>query len=278
MPKVEPWVGTGTEHRSDLTEQQQGILLTDVTIRRGGRAALDGVSLRLSEARVGLVGRNGSGKSTLARAIKGLLAPDTGSVRVHGHDPARRTRESVACVGFLFQNSDHQILCPTVAEEIGFGLVEFGTPRAEADARARALLAAHHVADWAERPVAALSEGQRRLVCLLAVLVMGPRVLVLDEPYAGLDIPTRLRLARFIAALPQQVLVVGHDAADFEGFDRILWLEGGRIEQDGPPAEVLPAFIAAMHRLADMDADAERPGGGGDDEKDSKREMTPWVA
>lgn len=234
---------------------QTGILLSDVTVRRGGRTALDAVSVALAEQRIGLVGRNGSGKSTLARVVKGLLKPDAGQVRVHGLDPAARTRESVGCVGFLFQNSDHQILCPTVAEEIAFGLVEFGTPRSQADDRARALLAEHGVAEWAARPVAALSEGQRRLVCLFAVLVMAPRVLVLDEPYAGLDIPTRLRLARFIAGLPQQVLVIGHDAEDFAGFDRILWLEAGRIEQDGPPAAVLPAFVAAMHRLA-ADPDA----------------------
>lgn len=243
--------------------EQDAIHLTDVTVTRGGLTALAGVTLRLHERRIGLVGRNGSGKSTLARVVKGLLKPDAGTVRVWGLDPAQRTREAVGCVGFLFQNSDHQILCPTVAEEIGFGLVEFGTPRAEADARARALLAEHGVGSWAERPVAALSEGQRRLVCLLAVLVMGPRVLVLDEPYAGLDIPTRLRLARFIATLPQQVLVIGHDADDFTGFDRILWLEAGRVERDGPPAEVLPAFVAAMRRLADVPED---------------REAAPWVA
>ncbi|GAA0600290.1 ABC transporter ATP-binding protein [Caenispirillum bisanense] len=247
----------------------QGVELTDVTVRRGGQVALAAVSLALGERRIGLVGRNGSGKSTLARLVKGLLKPDAGCVRVHGLDPAARSREAVACVGFLFQNSDHQILCPTVVEEIAFGLVEFGTPRREAEDRARALLADHAVADWAARPVAALSEGQRRLVCLLAVLVMGPRLLVLDEPYAGLDIPTRLRLARFIAGLPQQVMLIGHAAEDFAGFDRILWLEAGRVERDGPPETVLPAFLAAMHRLAGL---------GDLRDADGTAEATPWVA
>lgn len=270
MPKVGAIFQQPAERTEDrVSSAGQGVELTDVTVRRGGHVALAAVSLALSESRVGLVGRNGSGKSTLARLVKGLLKPDAGRVRVHGLDPAARSREAVACVGFLFQNSDHQILCPTVVEEIAFGLVEFGTPRREAEDRARTLLAAHHVADWAARPVAALSEGQRRLVCLLSVLIMGPRLLVLDEPYAGLDIPTRLRLARFIAGLPQQVMLIGHAAEDFAGFDRILWLEAGRVERDGPPEVVLPAFVAAMHRLAGL---------GDLSQADGAAEATPWVA
>lgn len=190
---------------------EESIVLERVTLRRGGRVALDDLSLRVTERRVAIVGRNGSGKSTLARLVKGLLTPESGRVAVFGRDPAKRDRRAIADVGFLFQNSDHQILCPTVVEEIAFGPVELGVPRAEAATRARAILDQNGIADWAERPVAALSEGQRRLVCLLAVLVSKPRLLVLDEPFAGLDIPTRLRLQRFIAGLPQQVLLISHE-------------------------------------------------------------------
>lgn len=236
-----------------------GIVLDGITLRRGGRLALDGVSLTLREHRVGLVGRNGSGKSSLVRVIKGLLKPDTGRVRVFGLDPAKRDRDSIAAIGFLFQNSDHQILCPTVGEEIAFGLEEAGLPRTEAAARAKDALAAHGIADWADRPVSALSEGQRRLVCLIAILVMEPRLIILDEPYAGLDIPTRLRLARFIAGLPQQVLLIGHAPDSFLGFDRVVWLEAGKVAQDGTPDAIMPAFTQAMHRLAEIDTDRGDP-------------------
>lgn len=209
---------TGPRGRAEAAhDNDDAVVLDGVTIRRGGRVALDGVSLRLTEQRVAVIGRNGSGKSTLARLVKGLLSPDSGRVRVFGRDPARRDRRTIADIGFLFQNSDHQILCPTIVEEIAFGPVELGMPRVEADAKARAILETHGIADWAERPVAALSEGQRRLVCLLAVLVSEPRLLVLDEPYAGLDIPTRLRLQRFIAGLPQRVLLISHEPESLEG-------------------------------------------------------------
>lgn len=249
-------------HASDAA----AIVLDGVTVRRGGRVALESVTLRLTEQRVAVVGRNGSGKSTLARLVKGLLSPDAGTVRVFGLNPARRERRAIADIGFLFQNSDHQILCPTVAEEIAFGPVELGAPRAEADRRARAILDLHGIAAWADRPVTALSEGQRRLVCLLAVLVSDPRLLVLDEPFAGLDIPTRLRLQAFIAELPQQVLLISHEPESLDGFDRALWLEEGRLAADGPPSEVLPVFTRAMHALV---PDEALPGG---------QEGAAWVA
>lgn len=258
---------TRISYRIMMDTALDGIELSGVTVRRGGHVALDAVTLTLTERRVALVGRNGSGKSTLARLVKGLLKPDAGRIRVFGRDPARRDRETIAATGFLFQNSDHQILCPTVVEEIAFGPVECGgRPRKDAEAEARDMLAAHGVAQWAERPVSALSEGQRRLVCLLAVLIMQPRLLVLDEPFNGLDIPTRLRLARFIDGQPQQVLLASHEPDTLTAFDRVVWLEDGRIEADGAPSRVLPAFTDAMHAAADAAATAQ------------EREDASWVA
>jgi biotin transport system ATP-binding protein len=226
--------------------QGGGISLSAVTVRRAGQPVLRGITLELTERRIGLVGRNGSGKSTLARTIKGLLRPESGSVALYGIDPAERSPEALATAGFLFQNSDHQILCPTVLEEIAFGPAQAGSTQAQAEAAALALMEAHGIAGWAGRPVAALSEGQRRLVCLLAVLVMEPRLVILDEPFAGLDIPTRLKLGRFIARLPQQALVVSHDPETLAGFDRVIWLDEGAVRGDGPPGSVLPDFRAAM--------------------------------
>ncbi|MDX5362262.1 MAG: energy-coupling factor ABC transporter ATP-binding protein [Alphaproteobacteria bacterium] len=231
-----------------------GIHLTDVSVVRGGRAILDGISLGVTERRVALVGRNGSGKSTLARVIKGLIRPDAGTVRLYGIDPAKRDFGSLSVAGFLFQNSDHQILCPTVLEEIAFGLTENGVPQAEAERTTLALMEAHGIADWRDRAVSTLSEGQRRLVCLLAVLVMEPRVLLLDEPYTGLDIPTRIRLDGFIAQLPQQTIMISHDPDTVETFDRVLWIDAGRVRADGVPADVLPAFLAAMQAEGQADS------------------------
>lgn len=221
--------------------------IESVTLRRGERSVLSDLSLELQENRVVLIGRNGSGKTTLAQLIKGLLVPDRGSVRVWGIDPAARTAESAAAVGFLFQNSDHQILCPTVLEEIAFGPIEAGLPREQAQQASIDIMRAHGIADWRDRAVATLSEGQRRLVCLLAVLVLEPRLLVLDEPYNGLDIPTRLRLADFIAGLPQQIVLISHDPETIEDAERAIWLEEGQVAADGSPGSVLPGYLHAMH-------------------------------
>jgi biotin transport system ATP-binding protein len=223
-----------------------GIHLRGVRVERGGRAILDDVSLDLTERRIAVVGRNGSGKSTLARVIKGLIRPDAGTVRLYGRDPAKRDFGSLSVAGFLFQNSDHQILCPSVLEEIAFGLTENGVDSRQAEETALALMERHGIAGWRDRAVATLSEGQRRLVCLLAVLVMQPKAILLDEPFTGLDIPTRIGLEDFIAGLPQQVVMISHDAEAVSEFDRALWIDEGRVRADGPPKTLLPAFLEAM--------------------------------
>lgn len=230
---------------------KEGIHLTGVGVQRSGRAILESVSLELTERRVALVGRNGSGKSTLARVIKGLIRPDTGKVRLYGLDPAKRDFGSLSVAGFLFQNSDHQILCPSVLEEIAFGLGENGFETAEAERAALELMQRHGIAEWRDRAVATLSEGQRRLICLLAVLVMQPRVLLLDEPYTGLDIPTRRRLERFISELPQQIVMISHDPEMLADFDRVVWIDEGQVRADGTPREVLSGFLEAMRRAGE---------------------------
>lgn len=234
--------------------EETAIELRGVSVLREGRAILDGIDLTLSQARVAVIGRNGSGKSTLGRVLKGLIRPDRGQVRVHGLNPAERSYEALSVAGYLFQNSDHQILCPSVLEEITFGLRENGWSQSEAERHSLELMARNGVEDWRDRAVATLSEGQRRLVCLLAVLVMAPRVLILDEPFTGLDIPTRLRLVEFIRELPQQVVMISHEPDSLKDFQRALWLEEGRLQADGRPSKVLPEFLAAMHSGAKVAA------------------------
>ncbi len=89
---------------------------------------------------------------------------------------------------------------------------------------------------------------------------MRPRTILLDEPLAGLDLPTQARLARRFAALPQRLVTITHDPAVLAEADRVLWLEAGRVVADGPPAEVLPAFTAEMARIGTRDADADLAG------------------
>jgi biotin transport system ATP-binding protein len=234
-----------------------GLLLQGAGVTLSGRAVLSEITLHLTEPRIAILGRNGSGKTTLLRLIAGLIAPSMGRVQVDGIDPSTDRRALLPRLGILFQNPDHQILFPTVAEELAFGLVQLGLSRREAAARVTAHLAQAGRATWAEAPIATLSQGQKQWLCLQAVLLMQPATILLDEPLSGLDLPTQARLTRLFATLPQRLVTITHDPATATGADRVIWLDAGRVAADGPPAEVLPAFVAEMERLGGQDADAD---------------------
>lgn len=233
-----------------------GITLTGVSYAVTGREILSDLTFSLTESRIGIIGRNGSGKTTLLRLMAGLIAPTTGHVLIEGSDPADR-KAMLRHLGILFQNPDHMILFPTVAEELAFGLRQMGLPDAEAQARALACLQAEGRAHWAKAPTATLSQGQRHYLCLLSVLLMQPDTILLDEPFAGLDLPTQSRLSRRLSALPQRLVTISHDPAAVSAADRILWLDAGRIRADGPPSQVLPAFTAEMACIGEVDADTD---------------------
>ena len=211
-----------------------------VSLWRGGRPLFDQLSLALSEHRVGVIGDNGSGKSTLLRLAAGLVMPLQGEVRLAGLPVS----ESRSRPGFLFQNPDHQILFPTVGEEIAFGLIEQGLEPNEAKARAAALLKSHGCAGWEKRAVHELSEGQKQLVCLIAVLAPEPDLLLLDEPFASLDLSTRYEFRERLRSLDQNIVMASHDLELLAEFDRVIWLENGRVRGDGPPKPVLAAYEA----------------------------------
>jgi biotin transport system ATP-binding protein len=236
-------------------QDQAGIVLQGAGLTIRGRVILSDLTLTLTEARIGIVGRNGSGKTSLLRLIAGLVAPSVGTVRVEGIDPARDRKAMLARLGILFQNPDHQILMPTVAEELAFGLRQMG--RADAEAVARAALSAEGRAHWADQPVSTLSHGQKQWLCLMSVLLMDPATILLDEPFAAIDLPTEARLTRRLAALPQRLITISHAPAAVASCDRVIWLEGGRVRADGPAAPVLAEFTEAMARLGADDADAD---------------------
>lgn len=223
------------------------IVLADVSYGVPGRVLLEQVTVTLAARRVGIVGRNGSGKTTLLRLIAGLVAPSAGRVRLGAVDPYADRKAALARVGILFQNPDHQILFPTVEEELAFGLAQMGV--ADAMVHARARLGAEGRGDWAGRAVSTLSHGQKQWLCLQAVLMMGPETILLDEPFAALDLPTEARLRRQLDALPQRLVTIAHRPADLAQCDEVLWLEAGRVAGFGPPDQVLPAFEAEMGRL-----------------------------
>lgn len=222
-----------------------------------GRTILAPTSLTISERRVAIIGRNGSGKTSLLRLAAGLARPTSGAIALNGADPFADRAFALANIGILFQNPDHQILFPTVGEEMAFGLIQAGMPAEDADRAVRAALAVHGRGDWHARPTHILSHGQRQWVCLQSILLMKPKTVLLDEPFSGLDLPTRLVMARHLAALDQQILLVTHDPQDAAGMERVIWMEGGRIVADGRPREILPNYLDCMNDLGHGDADTD---------------------
>ncbi|MEZ5753973.1 MAG: ABC transporter ATP-binding protein [Paracoccaceae bacterium] len=238
-------------------DRETGIVLRGASLAIRGKPILSDLTLSLTEPRIGIIGQNGSGKTSLLRLMAGLVAPTSGRVTVDGIDPVRDRKAMLSRLGILFQNPDQQILFPTVAEELAFGLSQQG--HRDAEAQARAALAAEGRADWADLPVSTLSQGQRQWLCLQAVLLMAPRTILLDEPFAALDLPTAARLTRRLASLPQRLITISHAPAAVASCDRILWLDQGRLRADGPPDAILPAFTAEMARLGEADADPHLP-------------------
>jgi biotin transport system ATP-binding protein len=115
--------------RLHLRAAAAGIIFEQVLFRRADRQVLAIPELCLDERRIGLIGDNGSGKSTMWRLMNGLLLPTRGRVHVAGLDTVRHRKDLPAKIGFLFQNPDHQLIFPTVAEEVAFGPTECGIRR-----------------------------------------------------------------------------------------------------------------------------------------------------
>lgn len=223
-------------------------VFSKVSVEIGQRRILNDLSLSLSERRIGVIGLNGSGKSTFVRLLNGLRQADHGTLTLFDAPAADAEAELPRHVGFVFQNPDHQAIFPTVEEEIAFGLTQLGEDKNASRAQARAFLARHGCEALAGVPIAELSEGQKQLICILAVLVMEPRLLVLDEPMTSLDAVATGRLRTLLMSLPQKIVLVSHDLSHFEGFDRILWLEDGHLRMDGTPYDVLAAYREDIDR------------------------------
>ena len=212
----------------------------------GKERILENLSLSIKEQRVGFIGRNGSGKTTLLRILAGLQELNNGKVLIDGTEVAKKRKEAIKKVGIIFQNPDHQIIFPTVGEELRFGLTQLGLSKNEADLKVIACLKQYDKVDWFERSISTLSQGQKHLVCLLSVLLMKPRVLLLDEPFTGIDIPTQLKLEHYLSSLKQTIIHVSHVPETFENYQRLIWMDGGIIQADGTPKTIIKKYRTAM--------------------------------
>ncbi|GHE13630.1 energy-coupling factor ABC transporter ATP-binding protein [Klenkia taihuensis] len=229
-----------------VADPARGIELRGVGHAYAQRAVLHDLDLVLTEPRIGVVGANGSGKSTFARLLNGLVLPSEGEVLVDGLSTATQLSAVRRRVGFVFQDPDAQIVHPTVAEDVAFGLVNQGVPAAERDERVRVALERFGLAGHADHPAHLLSGGQKQLLAIAGVLVMRPARVVFDEPTTLLDLVNTRRVARLVASLEEQVLVVSHDLDLLADFDRVLVVDGGTVVADDAPAPALAHYRELM--------------------------------
>lgn len=214
--------------------------------------AIKNINLQVEESEfVAIVGPNGAGKSTVCYALSGFIphffkGELIGRVEVAGVETQESSLEEwVLNVGLAFQNPFNQISGAkfTVYEEIAFGLENIGVPRDEMKARVEAAMAMTDISDLADRSPYSLSGGQQQRVALTSILVMEPKVLVLDEPTSQMDpIGTRevFQVIKEMSARGMTVILVEHKiewVAEFA--DRVIALHDGEILLEGSPGEVL---------------------------------------
>ncbi len=207
-----------------------------------GFEALHGIDLRIGVGeKVAIVGPNGAGKSTFLLHLNGIHEPTHGTVRIGDLVVDRSTVRRVrALVGLVFQDPDDQLFSPTVFEDVAFGPLHMGIPEEEIHGRVERALAAVGMTGLGGRMPQRMSLGQRKRVALATVLSMDPRVLVFDEPSAGLDPRGRRELIKLLRGLDQTLLVSTHDmrlVAD--ALPRTVVMDDGRIVADGDTAAVL---------------------------------------
>ena len=227
----------------------------------GERDALEDIDLVVDDGEfLGVIGHTGSGKSTLVQLMNALLVPTAGRVLVDGMDTRERKlrRKVRTTVGLAFQYPETQLFANTVAEDVAFGPRNLDLPDDEVDRRVREALERVGLdsAAVAQRSPFDLSGGQQRRVALAGILAMEPRVLVLDEPAAGMDPATVSEIRAYLRELNDQgltIVLVSHSMDDVaELCSRIIVLDHGTLHMQGTPAELFTAQNAAELRRINL--------------------------
>lgn len=270
-----------THDHGRLVEAEEVIRISCVrhTYEDGTSVHLCGLDfLAHAGARVAVLGPNGSGKTTMLYHILGLMKPQEGAVTVFGVSPSEQWSEIRRRVGVVLQNVDEQLLAPTVIDDVMFSPRQYGLPEAECRERAHRALVLLGIDDLADRVPHNLSGGEKRKTALAGALVMDPELLVLDEPFEGLDPKSRTALLALMDRLARErgmtIVMSTHDidsVPEFADYAYVL-APGGRIALAGTPEElfshadvlaegnVTPPILAELFaRLRARDASAPAP-------------------
>jgi biotin transport system ATP-binding protein len=218
----------------------------NVALDRHDTRILSDINITANQARIAIIGANGSGKSTFARMLNGLLLPTEGHVEILGLDVQTSVKEIRRQVGFVFQNPDNQIVYPIVSEDIELGLKGLNIPKAERRMMVDEVLKRFNLLDLKSRSSHALSGGEKQMIALSSVLVMEPKIVVMDEPTTLLDLRNKNRVAKIIETLAQSIVLVTHDLDLISNFDRVIVFDDGKIVADDTPKQAVAWYKKQM--------------------------------
>jgi ABC-2 type transport system ATP-binding protein len=211
--------------------------------RYGDVLAVDGLDLQIPAGQFfGLLGPNGSGKTSTIHMLATLIRPSGGIANVFGHDVVRDAVRTRASIGLVFQESalDRTL---SVAENLRFAGLLYNLPVAVIEERTAGLLALFGLADKRHRPVGSLSGGMRRALDIVRGVIHHPKILFLDEPTIGLDLPNRRKIWRFIEDLRARtgmtVLLTTHYLEEADSCDKVAFIRNGKLVSSGSPAEMI---------------------------------------
>ncbi len=210
--------------------------------------------------RVGILGANGCGKTTLIKHLLGILMPKEGSVRVFGLDPVKEYSKIRERVGVVMQDVDEQILGPTVYDDILFAPLNYGISKAKAEAMAKIVMDRLKIESLQGKIVHYLSGGEKKKVALAGALVLEPDLLILDEPFTGLDPRSRRDLIQTLNELNRErgitLIMTLHEVELVSEATDILYLmhSHGDLSERGTPADIFGRFQDLEHYNLDEPA------------------------
>lgn len=222
------------------------------------REALSDVSLDVYEGEwLAIIGHNGSGKSTLAKMMNGLLEASSGEIYIDGQLLTEETvYEARRKVGMVFQNPDNQFVGTTVEDDIAFGLENIGMPRDEMVRKINTSLEMVRMTKFKEKEPARLSGGQKQRVAIAGMIALAPKVVILDEATSMLDPQGRFEVISTIQQLHKDkgitVISITHDLDEAAQADRVLLMEGGKVNRIGKPSEIFEMGTALVDKGLDV--------------------------
>ncbi|MEO0095600.1 MAG: ABC transporter ATP-binding protein [candidate division WOR-3 bacterium] len=215
------------------------IRLTGITFGYNGKPLLfDSLDFFLPEnCRIGIIGPNGCGKTTLLNIIMGFVKPISGVIEIFGAEMKgeKDFQKARRLIGFLFQNSDDQLFCPSVKEEVAFGPLNYRFPKKEIEIRIKESLEIVGLKGFEEMSPYYLSEGEKRKLALATILVMKPKILLLDEPTNGLDESGWKSVVNILKNGNFASIIISQDTNFLKETTQVVYtIEKGKIKEANP--------------------------------------------